>query len=276
MPLFVVATPIGNLADISTRALEVLGAVELVLAEDTAHSGKLLRHFGIKTPLKRYDAYQEKKNDAALRNLLGTDADIALISDAGSPLISDPGALIVRIAHSMKVRVIPIPGACAAVAALSASGFLSQSFVFGGYLPRTENPRRALLHKYRNFLETIVFYEVPHRIRKSLRDVEEVWGAERKAVFARELTKVYESVNAGTVAEIRQAVEEKEPKGEMVLVLEGKKEEKPSWDEEDARILKLLLNTLSNKQAADLAARIRGKSRNIFYRRALAIKDANP
>ena len=264
----------GNLADISKRALCVLADAECILAEDTSRSIKLLSAFGINTPLKRYDAAQEKRlnQNAQLRAFMRRDASIALISDAGSPLISDPGALIVELAHKMKKQVIPIPGPCAAIAALSVSGFQTQSFFFGGYLPRVKAARCAILEKYRSSPDAIVFYEVPHRIQKSWVDVQAILGNERKAVLARELTKVYETVLRGTVAEISQAVHGAQPKGEMVLVLEGNKEEKPQWEEEDERVLKLLLTAMPRRQAATLAAKVRRKKRNLFYRHVLAMK----
>ena len=274
MPLYVVATPLGNLADISNRALRTLTEAELILAEDTSHSIRLLKAYNIKTPLKRYDAYKEKKlpEDARLLSLIKKDASIAIISDAGSPLISDPGRTIVQLAQDMSMRVIPIPGPCAAIAALSISGFEAGSFFFGGYLPRTGAARRACLEQYRSSYETSVFYEAPHRLRKSLEDLCKVWGSDRKLVLARELTKIHESVFIGTIGEINRIVNEKKVQGEMVLVLEGINTKKDTWNQEDERTLKLLLNELPLKLAVEVAARIRCKKKNVFYRQALAMQ----
>jgi len=277
MPLYIVATPIGNLTDISQRAVQTLSAAELILAEDTSHSIRLLNAYKITTPLKRFDAYEEKhlNKNTKLCSLIKKDVAIALISDAGSPLISDPGKLLVQFSHSNHIRVIPIPGPCAAISSLSVSGFDADSFFFGGYLPRQPSLRRAYLNKHRSTSSTTVFYETPQRIRKSCDDICSIWGSERKALLARELTKINEQVVSTTLGEINQLVHSQEMKGEIVLVVEGKQEQqKPEdkWDDEDERTLRLLLKELSLKRAVKAAAELRKKSKNLFYHQALKVQ----
>lgn len=280
MPLYVVATPIGNLTDISQRAIEALSAAEVILAEDTSHSIRLLKAHRITTPLKRFDAYEEKQlnRNTRLCSLIKKDATIALISDAGSPLISDPGKLLVQFCHNNHIRVVPIPGPCAAISALSISGFDANSFIFGGYLPRQPTLRRAYLNKHRSVPSTSVFYETPQRIGKSCDDLCSIWGSERKALLARELTKINEQVVSATLGDINQLVHSQEIKGEIVLVVEGKQErqkqqeQEDDWNDEDERTLKLLLKELSVKRAVKTAAALREKSKNLFYHQALKIQ----
>lgn len=274
MPIYVVATPIGNLTDISQRAIETLREAQLVLAEDTSRSIRLLKAYNITTPLKRFDAHEEKylKRDKKLCDLIKKDIPIALISDAGSPLISDPGRLLVQFGHSNRVRVIPIPGACAAISALSASGFDADSFFFGGYLPRTQPVRRTYLNKYRSLSLTSVFYETPQRIHKSCADLCELWGSERRALLARELTKINEHILSATLGDIHQMVQSREMKGEMVLIVEGRQEQAGEWSDEDERTLRLLLKELSLKKATGVAAQLRNKNKNLFYHQALRIR----
>ena len=277
MPLYVVATPIGNLADISQRAIQTLSAAELILAEDTSHSIRLLKAYKITTPLKRFDAYEEKylNQNTRLCSLIKKDAAIALICDAGSPLISDPGKLLVQFSHSNHIRVIPIPGACAAISALSISGFDADSFFFGGYLPRQPSSRRAYLNKHRSATSTAVFYETPQRIGKSCDDICSIWGSHRRALLARELTKINEQLIGGTLAEINQLVHSQEMKGEIVLVVEGRQEQQrqeDEWDDEDERTIRLLLKELSLKRAVKTAAELRKKSKNLFYHQALRVQ----
>ncbi|MGD2163101.1 MAG: 16S rRNA (cytidine(1402)-2'-O)-methyltransferase, partial [Anaerolineales bacterium] len=199
--LYLVATPIGNLEDISLRALRVLRQVDLIAAEDTRHTRKLLAHYEIDTPLL---SYHEHSNDQRLQEILQRlqGADVALVSDAGSPLISDPGYELIRAAVERGVSVVPIPGASAVITALSAAGLPSDAFLFQGYLPRKRKERRALLEQQARYPYTLVFFEVPHRLQASLNDLVEILGPERPAAVCRELTKVHEEIVRGDLGEI--------------------------------------------------------------------------
>jgi 16S rRNA (cytidine1402-2'-O)-methyltransferase len=215
--LFVVATPIGNLGDITPRALEVLRQVDLIACEDTRQTIKLLNHFGIQKPLTSYhDFNEEKKADELVRKLAG-DIDIALVSDAGTPAVSDPGYRIVRICRERAVPVIAIPGPNAAIAALSASGLPSNEFLFLGFLPATKNARKQKLEAVANVSSTIVFYEAPHRIHEVLSDMHEILG-DREVSLSRELTKIHEEHLSGKLSDIRERVK---PIGEFVIVVAG-------------------------------------------------------
>ena len=215
--LFIVATPIGNLSDITARALETLRAVDLIACEDTRHTGQLLNHFGIQKPLVSYHDFNEEKKAAELGRKIQEGLKVALVSDAGTPAISDPGYRLVRFCRENGIDVITIPGANAAIAALAASGLPSDEFFFAGFLPSKKSARREKLEALRVLRSTLVFYEAPHRIEEVLEDIEKILG-DREACIARELTKLHEESLFGKLSEIRSRVK---PLGEFVIVVGG-------------------------------------------------------
>lgn len=272
--LYVVATPIGNLEDMSPRARQVLAEVALIAAEDTRHSGQLLAHFGIHTPMISLHDHNEAGRVPQLIDKLQQGQSIALISDAGTPLISDPGFEMVRAVQAAGLRVSPLPGPCALVAALSASGLPTDHFVFEGFLPVKAAARRQRVAELAHEPRTLVFYESVHRLEESLQDMQTAFGTERHAVLARELTKLHESLRSGTLAELC-AWARQDPaagKGEVVLLVAGAEAVTSSavGVEPDA-LLEILLEELPLKQAVALAARITGAGRNELYKRALEI-----
>ena len=220
--LFLVATPIGNLSDISRRALEVLNQVDLIACEDTRHTVKLLNHFGIEKPLKSYHDFNEEKKAGELANKLTGGATIALVSDAGMPAISDPGYRIVKLCRERGIPVVAIPGPNAAITALAASGLPSDEFMFVGFLPAKKNARREKLMQLLNVTCTLVFYEAPHRIEESLEDMQEVLG-DRDVCVAREITKIHEEYVFGLLSDVRKRIK---ALGEFVVVLSGAREMK--------------------------------------------------
>lgn len=276
--LYVVATPIGNLEDISARALRVLREVKLIAAEDTRHSARLLQHFGIDTPLAACHEHNEREQGSRLvQRLLGGD-DLALISDAGTPLISDPGYHLVRNARAAGVRVVPVPGACALIAGLSASGLASDRFVFEGFLPARSTARRQRLQALLEEPRTLIFYEAPHRLLECLADLHELFGAERPAVLARELTKTFETIKGAPLGELHDwvAADSNQQRGECVLLVEGWQapEGEEALSAEALRVLDLLLAELPLKRAAALAAEITGVRKNLLYQQALGRQKA--
>ncbi|WP_308811739.1 16S rRNA (cytidine(1402)-2'-O)-methyltransferase [Stutzerimonas azotifigens] len=273
--LYVVATPIGNLEDISARALRILKEVSLIAAEDTRHSSRLLQHFGISTPLAACHDHNERDEGRFLERLLAG-GDVALISDAGTPLISDPGFHLVRQVRAAGIRVVPIPGACALIAALSAAGLPSDRFAFEGFLPAKVAGRRARLEALREESRTLLFYEAPHRLLDSLRDMADVFGEARPAVLGRELTKTFETLQGLPLGELVRWVkaDSNQQRGECVLVVAGW-QAPASEDALDAgalRILDLLLAELPLKRAAAVAAEITGVRKNLLYQAALERK----
>ncbi|MCM2330907.1 MAG: 16S rRNA (cytidine(1402)-2'-O)-methyltransferase [Pseudomonas sagittaria] len=271
--LYVVATPIGNLEDISARALRVLREVKLIAAEDTRHSARLLQHFGINTPLTACHEHNEREEGSRLvQRLLGGD-DLALVSDAGTPLISDPGYHLVRNARAAGVRVVPVPGACALIAALSASGLPSDRFVFEGFLPARSTARRQRLQAVVEEPRTLIFYEAPHRLLECLADLRELFGGERSAVLGRELTKTFETIKGAPLGELHDwvAADSNQQRGECVLLVEGWQapEGEDALSAEALRVLDLLLAELPLKRAAALAAEITGVRKNLLYQQAL-------
>ena len=273
--LYVVATPIGNLEDWSPRAVSTLKAVSVVAAEDTRHSGRLLQHFNISTRLMAVHDHNEAGRVEGLLAKLEAGDDIALISDAGTPLISDPGYRLVAAAQAAGLRVVPIPGACAAIAALSAAGLPSDRFIFEGFLPARSSARRDRLQQLASEPRTLMFYEAPHRIVECLDDMVAVIGGERRVVLARELTKTFETVRQYSLTEMLAWVkaDPDQQRGEIVLVLGGMPDmaAELDWTEAD-RILGILLAELPVKQAAALAASITGHKKNALYERALILK----
>jgi 16S rRNA (cytidine1402-2'-O)-methyltransferase len=275
--LYVVATPLGNLLDISARALDVLRAVDLIAAEDTRHSKKLLSHYGIGTPLLAVHEHNERDiTEKLLQRLIGGE-DIALVSDAGTPLISDPGFYLVRAARQAHLRVIPVPGPSALIAALSVAGLPSDRFLFEGFLPSKQTARRLRLQALATATATLVMYESSHRICASLRDMVDCLGNEREATVARELTKTYETVMHGTLGELVNRVESdsNQQKGEFVVLVQGAPlRERSEVDVEAVRMLEVLLAELPLKQAAGLVAKMTGLSKNVLYEEGLKLKQA--
>tara|TARA_R110000850_G_scaffold102467_2_gene211672 strand:+ start:3035 stop:3886 length:852 start_codon:yes stop_codon:yes gene_type:complete len=272
--LFIVATPIGNLQDMTPRALEVLSRVGLIAAEDTRHSGRLLQHFGIATPTTACHDHNERDKSARLVERMLAGEDMALISDAGTPLISDPGYHLVRAAREAGVRVCPIPGPCALVAALSAAGLPSDRFAFEGFLPAKASGRRQRLQALAAEPRTWMLYEAPHRLLECLEDMRDILGPERQVVLARELTKTFETIRGAPVGELVEWVrsDSDQQRGECVLVVEAMpaRDEEAGLDPEAERVLAVLLEELPVKQAAALAAKITGQKKNRLYQLALA------
>ncbi|EIK54244.1 tetrapyrrole methylase family protein [Stutzerimonas stutzeri TS44] len=274
--LYVVATPIGNLEDISARALRVLREVVLIAAEDTRHSARLMSHFGIATPLAACHEHNERDEGGRFLERLQAGDDVALISDAGTPLISDPGYHLVRQARAAGIRVVPVPGACALIAALSAAGLPSDRFIFEGFLPAKAAGRRARLELLKEEPRTLIFYEAPHRILECLEDLVAIFGADRVAVLGRELTKTFETLKGLPLGQLHAWVagDSNQQRGECVLLVAGW--QAPADDEavsaEVLRVLDLLLGELPLKRAAALAAEITGVRKNLLYQLALERK----
>ena len=265
--LWVVATPIGHRDDLSARAIETLRAVALIAAEDTRHSRPLLLHHGIATPLVALHDHNEREVvDALVARLQGGES-VALISDAGTPLISDPGFRLVRAARAAGIRCAPVPGACAAIAALSVAGLPSDRFVFEGFLPAKAAARRSRLQELAGESRTIIFYESSHRVAESLADMRDVFGAEREAVLARELTKMFETVLGEPLAALaaRVAADPDQQRGEHVILVAGRGEEADAKLAEGKRIFAILREELPPAKAAKLAAAISGAPRKLLY-----------
>ncbi|MBX8487987.1 16S rRNA (cytidine(1402)-2'-O)-methyltransferase [Pseudomonas cichorii] len=271
--LYVVATPIGNLDDMSVRALKVLREVALIAAEDTRHSSRLMQHFGISTPLAACHEHNERDEGSRFITRLLAGDDVALISDAGTPLISDPGYHLVRQARAAGVQVVPVPGACALIAALSAAGLPSDRFIFEGFLPARAVGRKSRLEVLREEPRTLIFYEAPHRILECLQDMEQVFGPDRPALLARELTKTFETLKGLPLAQLRAFVEgdSNQQRGECVVLVAGwtPPEDEDVVGAEARRVLDLLLEEMPLKRAAALAAEITGVRKNLLYQVAL-------
>ena len=266
--LFVVATPIGNLEDLSARARTTLMQVSLIAAEDTRHSAALLRHHGIGTRCMALHEHNEHQVSAELVRRMQAGEDIALISDAGTPLISDPGYRLVLAARAAGVVVSPVPGACAAIAALSVAGLASDHFVFEGFLPAKSAARRARLQDLRAETRTLIFYESSHRIVECVHDLGIEFGAERNAVIARELTKQFETVLEGTLAQLSECIQAdaNQQRGEFVLVVAGASADAQAAQlAEGQRVFKILSAELAPSRAAKLAAEISGAPRKALY-----------
>ncbi len=273
-----VATPIGNLGDITLRALEVLRGVDVVAAEDTRDSGRLLNHYGIAAKLVALHEHNERSAAAKILALLGEGKSVALISDAGTPAVSDPGAHLVAAAWGAGFRAVPLPGANAAVAALSAAGLANARFLFYGFLPHGGAERRRALEELKESPHLLAFYESPHRILACIADLHEVLGAARRITFARELTKLYETIHACTLEEALPWLEDdaNRQKGEFVLLVSGAEPVREEGVGAAARrTLEILLAELPLKQAVKLAAGISGEKKNALYDLALALKKAS-
>jgi len=265
--LWVVATPIGNRDDLSARAVDTLRTVAVIAAEDTRHSRPLLLHHNVDTPLVALHEHNEREVvDAIVRRLQGGES-VALISDAGTPLISDPGFRLVRAARAAGIRCVPVPGACAAIAALSVAGLPSDRFVFEGFLPAKAAARRSRLQELAGEARTLIFYESSHRVAESLADMCDVFGAEREAVLARELTKMFETVLGEPLADLaaQVAADPDQQRGEHVILVAGRGEEADAKLAEGRRIFAILREELPPAKAAKLAAAISGAPRKLLY-----------
>ena len=281
--LYIVATPIGNLEDITQRALRVLGEVDLVACEDTRRTRVLLNHFGIKTKTISYHEHNERERAAEICKLLASGKNVALVSDAGTPLINDPGFRVANAAIELNLPVVPVPGPTAFVSALVASGLPSDQFFFAGFLPARANARRAKLEELRAIPATLVFYEAPHRINATLKDALEVLG-NRPAAVARELTKIHEEIARGTLRELAQRFGAGSPaRGEMVLVVSGAGADESSANQPGEtgpssqmlieRVSELEREGLDAKAALKKAARELGMKRAEAYRLLIAQKN---
>jgi 16S rRNA (cytidine1402-2'-O)-methyltransferase len=273
--LYIVATPIGNLGDISSRALEVLTEVDIIACEDTRHTQKLLSAFSIKNKTLSLHDHNERQRQDYIAQLLQEGKSIALVSDAGTPLISDPGFHLVRHCRSLGLSVSPIPGACAAISALSAAGLPTDRFSFEGFLPSKSGARQSALLALANESRTMVFYDAPRRAIDTIKDIVTTLGGERYVVIARELTKTFETIHSDN-AENLLAWLEQDPnqlKGEMVLIIEGYKADPDEISAEVIKTLKLLLAEMKPKKACAIVAEIYGVKKNALYDIALSLKN---
>lgn len=273
--LFIIATPIGNLEDISARAVRTLQSVDWIAAEDTRHSRPLLQHWQIDTPVMTYHAHNEAESAKGLLALLQAGASVALISDAGTPLISDPGYTLVDLAHDQGIPVVPIPGPCSVITALCASGLATHAFCFQGFLPAKSGPRLAALEKLMTDTRTLVFYEAPHRIVDSIDAMTQIFGGERLVVLARELTKKFETIHRTTLASLGPWLTDhiEQQRGEFVIVVAGN----PNSSERQQlplaeTLLRELLPVLPLKQAVDLVVRSLGCKKKPIYELALTLQ----
>ncbi len=273
--LYVVATPIGNLGDITVRALETLRFADAIAAEDTRHTSGLLSHFGISKKLIAVHEHNEQQSAAKLLALLQSGENIALVTDAGTPGISDPGAIVVNLVRHAGVKVVPVPGVSAVIAALSASGITQNGFLFHGFLPASKSARRKALGELKSQAVTLVFYEAPHRIIDCVQDIAEVLGGGRVLTFARELTKTFETIYtcAANQAYDWLQADVNQQRGEFVLLVEAEVAKVSTDISESAlAVLNILLLELPLKQAVKLATEITGEKKNMLYQKALMIK----
>ena len=271
--LYVVATPIGNLADLTPRAREVLASVALIAAEDTRHTRQLLQSCGIGTALTSLHEHNEAQKSAELVARLARGESIALVSDAGTPLVSDPGFDLVAAARRAGIAVIAIPGACAAIAALSVAGLPTDRFAFEGFLPAKSAARSEHLAQLAREERTLIFYEAPHRLAEVLRDMTQIFGAERNASISRELTKRFETTYTGTLAQLSDAAERDSDmsRGEIVIVVSGAPATSTALELDSDALLRALLEELSPSQAAKVAAHVTGLKRSELYEAALRL-----
>jgi 16S rRNA (cytidine1402-2'-O)-methyltransferase len=272
--LYIVGTPIGNLEDMTFRAVKTLQEVDLIASEDTRHTGKLLQHFQVKTPQISYHEHNSSSRVPELLEKLAEGNAIALVSDAGMPGISDPGYELVKACVDSGISVVPIPGVSAVITALSASGLPTDKFVFEGFLPPKTHQRCEQLEILKTETRTLIFYESPHRLRATLQDFAEVWGRERKIVLARELTKFYEEFWRGTIGDACKYYQEKEPQGEFTLVVAGLEANKPQLSDEEiiVELKKIMSQKVSRSQASRQLANLTKINRRHIYQIALAIE----
>jgi len=272
--VYIVATPIGNLADISLRAIEILKDVDCIFAEDKRESLKLLNHLGIQKPLRSLHKFNENSRIKEITSWLNNDQSVAIISDAGTPVISDPGGNLIGQLLTQGYTVSPIPGCCAAIAALCCSGLPADNFFFQGFLPAKPTSRAKRLAELAKYSVTQIFYEAPHRIEACLRCLVAEYGDERQAFFAREITKKFETCKSGTLAEIADFVanDKLQQKGEIVLVVSGAEVVKSKEVDDNAdRVLRILLTVNSLRDASDLAARILHLPKRLLYEYGLKL-----
>ena len=274
--LYLVATPIGNLADITHRALQVLRDVELIACEDTRHTRKLLQHYGIETKTISYHEHNEQQRAKELVELLQQGSNVAVVSDAGTPMINDPGFRLVRGAVEAGITIVPVPGPSALISALIAAGLPTDEFFFGGFLPARSNARRTRLEEVRSVPGTLIFYEAPHRLAASLKDAYEILG-EREAVVARELTKLHEEIRRGRLSELVEHYSTVEPRGEIVLLIDRTVLDQPAAEQSQntsvaALVKQFEADGLDHRAALKKAARELGLSRAEAYRRLVAEK----
>jgi len=276
--LYLVATPIGNLADITHRALQVLRDVDLIACEDTRHTRKLLQHYGIDTKTISYHEHNEQQRAAELIELIKQGSDVAIVSDAGTPSISDPGFRLVRVAVENEITIVPLPGPSALISALIATGLPTDQFFFGGFLPARTSARRARFDELRSVPGTLIFYEAPHRLAPSLRDAHDILG-EREAVVARELTKLHEEIRRGRLSELAEHYSTVEqPRGEIVLLIDRNVlDEAATRDAQRSSVAALVkqfeTDGLDHRAALKKAARELGLSRAEAYRRLVAERE---
>ncbi|WDD99800.1 16S rRNA (cytidine(1402)-2'-O)-methyltransferase [Thalassomonas actiniarum] len=272
--LYIVATPIGNLGDISQRALDILTQVDVIACEDTRHTQRLLSAFSIKNKTMSMHDHNERQRQEQIAALLQEGKSIALVSDAGTPLISDPGFHLVRYCRQLGLNVTPVPGACAAITALSCAGLPTDRFTFEGFLPSKSGARQTKLAELTNEPRTMVFYDAPRRAIDTIEDVVSVLGGERYVVIARELTKTFETIHSDTAENLLNWLQEdpNQLKGEMVLIIEGHKVDPDAISPKIIDTLKLLLEELPPKKACAIAAKIHGVKKNALYDLALSFK----
>jgi 16S rRNA (cytidine1402-2'-O)-methyltransferase len=272
--LYIVATPIGNLGDFSQRAIDVLSQVDIIACEDTRHTQKLLSAFSIKNRTISLHDHNERQRQEQITNYLAEGKSIALVSDAGTPLISDPGYHIVRYCREQHFSVVPIPGACAAIAALSVAGLPTDRFAFEGFLPSKSTARQKVLAEIAEESRTLVFYDAPRRAIDTIEDIMLVLGKDRYVVIARELTKTFETVHSDSAENLFNwlSADPNQLKGEMVLIIEGKKVDTSAISPQIIATLKILLAELPPKKACAVAAQIYGVKKNTLYDIALSFK----
>ncbi|MEA5504914.1 16S rRNA (cytidine(1402)-2'-O)-methyltransferase [Halotia wernerae UHCC 0503] len=271
--LYVVGTPIGNLEDMTFRAVRILQTVDMIAAEDTRHTGKLLQHFQVKTPQVSYHEHNSSSRIPELLEHLVNDKAIALVSDAGIPSISDPGYELVKACIEAGITVVPIPGASAAITALSAAGLPTDRFVFEGFLSAKNQQRCEHLESLQAESRTLIFYESPHRLRETLQDLAEVWGSDRQIVLARELTKLYEEFWRGTIAEAIAHYSQRDPQGEYTLLVAGTPPSQPQLTEAQlkAELQQIMSQGISRSQASRQLAKLTSLPRRQLYQLALSI-----
>ncbi len=273
--LYIVATPIGNLADISQRALDILAQVDVIACEDTRHTQKLLNNFSIKNKTLSMHDHNERQRQEYIAELLQQGKSIALVSDAGTPLISDPGFHLVRHCRSLGLKVSPIPGACAAIAALSVAGMPTDRFTFEGFLPSKSTARKTTLTNLVNEPRTMVFYDAPRRAIDTITDIVATLGGDRYVVICRELTKTFETIHSDSAENLLNWLSEdsNQLKGEMVLIIEGYQQVPNEISADVTATLKLLIKELPPKKACAITAEIYGIKKNVLYDLALSLKD---